>query len=79
MTRAPTLLRIACRADIACTALKVSLVVGLALNAINQGGTLLAGGAIDWARGLLNFAVPYCVSSYSAARNTFRGQRRNGR
>jgi hypothetical protein len=79
MRRALLLLRIACRADIARTALKVSLVVGLALNAINQGGTLLAGGAVDWARGVLNFAVPYCVSSYSAALNSFRDHRRSRR
>lgn len=69
MTRPITVLRAACRPAIAGAALRVSLVVGVALNVINQGSSLLDGQAFDWGHGLLNFLVPYCVSSYSAALN----------
>ena len=78
MKRAAQLLSICCRAEVASTALKVSLLVGLVLNLVNQGGDLLAGHAIEWGHTLLNFAVPYCVSSYSTALNVFRSQRGNG-
>lgn len=51
------------------TALKVSLVVGTLLNLINQGDKLLGGGQpFNYFQMLLNFVVPFCVSSYSAAR-----------
>lgn len=66
------ILRAACRPDIARAALKVSLFVGVLLNLVNQGATVLDGGAVDWSRGFLNFLVPYCVSSYSAALNATR-------
>lgn len=44
----------------------VALVVGSVLNLINQGGALIAGGRVDWTKFLLNFVVPYCVSTYGA-------------
>ena len=44
----------------------VALVVGSVLNLINRGDALLAGGPIDWAKIVLTFAVPYCVSTYGA-------------
>jgi len=44
----------------------VALVVGAVLNLINQGDALLAGHALDWAKIILTFAVPYCVSTYGA-------------
>jgi hypothetical protein len=50
-------------------ALRVSFVVGCVLNLINQGEALLAGTGISWGHVVLNFLVPYAVSSYSAARN----------
>lgn len=50
-------------------AIKIALVVGTALNAINQGGALIDGRALDWWRLVLNYVVPYLVSSYSAVRN----------
>ena len=50
-------------------ALKVALVVGTLLNLINQGGRLLDGLPLSWFHVLLNYLVPYCVASYSAARN----------
>ncbi|AYH43846.1 nitrate/nitrite transporter NrtS [Azoarcus sp. DN11] len=79
MSRPVAVLCAACRPEIASAALKVSLVVGVMLNGVNQGGVLLDGGAIDWGRGLLNFLVPYCVSSYSAALNATRECGRNTR
>lgn len=39
------------------------------LNLVNQGGDLLQGLPLNTTQMLLNFVVPFCVSSYSAARN----------
>lgn len=64
-----------CSARIALSALRVALVVGTVLNAINQGGAILAGNDIAWFHLLLNYLVPYCVASYSAARNQMIGSR----
>ncbi len=50
-------------------ALRVSLVVGTLLNAINQGGQFINDLEIAWVQILLNFMVPYAVASYSAAKN----------
>lgn len=61
--------RILLRRHIVINALRVSLVVGLLLNVINQGSAFMDGLAIAWGQVLLNFVVPYCVASYSAARN----------
>lgn len=61
--------RIALSRHIVINALKVSVVVGSVLNLVNQGGSLLHGGTIPWLHLLLNYLVPYCVSSYSAAKN----------
>src|SRR5512139_1809046 len=44
----------------------VAVLVGTLLNLINQGDALLAGRAIDWAKVLLTFIVPYCVATYGA-------------
>ncbi|MCK9983806.1 MAG: hypothetical protein AzoDbin1_00278 [Azoarcus sp.] len=77
MTRLSNVMRTACRPEIACSALKVSLVVGVMLNLVNQWGAVFGGGPVDWGRGLLNFLVPYCVSSYSAALNATRKCTRN--
>jgi len=52
--------------------LKVALFVGIALNVINQGGSLFAGENIAWGHVIMNFIVPYCVASYSAAKNEIR-------
>lgn len=56
-------------------ALRVSLVVGCVLNLINQGPVWWQGGTLSWPHVLLNFVVPYCVSSYSAAKNELQRQR----
>jgi len=47
-------------------ATRIALVVGTLLNAINQGSQILDGARIDWPRFLLNFVVPYVVSTVSA-------------
>jgi hypothetical protein len=57
------------KAQIVKSALKVSMVVGTILNLINQNGLMLDNGSISWMHVLMNYAVPYCVSSYSAAMN----------
>jgi hypothetical protein len=66
MTR---LLRIALSHHIVINALKISAVVGSVLNLVNQGESLLHGGTISWLHLILNYLVPYCVASYSAAKN----------
>ncbi|MBT0960274.1 nitrate/nitrite transporter NrtS [Denitromonas iodatirespirans] len=71
------LLCIACRWPIVCSALKVSLTVGIVLNLINQGAPTFAGEPLDWSKIVLNFVVPYCVSSYSAALAEWRATRTN--
>jgi type IV secretory pathway TrbD component len=67
--RRPSVLRLALQPGIARAALKVSLVVGTLLNVINNGEQLWSGHGVNIWRVALNFVVPYCVSSYSAARN----------
>jgi hypothetical protein len=51
--------------------LGLALVVGTILNLINQGDALLAGGPVDLAKLLLNYVVPYCVSTYGAVSYRF--------
>lgn len=62
-------LRIVQHRQIAVSALKVALVVGTLLNLVNQGTNLFEGLPVNVTQGLLNYFVPFCVSSYSAARN----------
>ena len=62
-------LRLMCSTRIANSALRVAFVVGTILNLINQGEAILAGNRILWFNLLLNYLVPYCVASYSAAKN----------
>ena len=55
--------------EVVARGVKVALVVGCILVAINHGDALLAGdlGGGRMAKILLTFLVPYCVSVYSAA------------
>lgn len=46
--------------------LKVALVVGTALNLINQGDALLGPASVNWFKLMLTFAMPYVVSTYGA-------------
>jgi len=69
MTSLRTLLRIAGQRSIVLAAIRLALVVGTILNLINQGGRLVDGVPLSWFHVALNYLVPYCVSSYSAARN----------
>lgn len=62
----------ACKEPIVLAAIKVALVVGTILNLINQGGRVMEGMPPSWFHVVLNYLVPYCVSSYSAARNELR-------
>ena len=66
------LFQTACKHSIVQAAIKVAIVVGTILNLINQGGRLLDGLPLSWFHVGLNYLVPYCVSSYSAARNEMR-------
>ncbi len=58
----------AMRRDIVLRSLKVSVVVGSILAAINQGDALLSGqisGEVVW-KIALTYLVPYCVSTYAS-------------
>ncbi|PKO80941.1 MAG: hypothetical protein CVU19_09820 [Betaproteobacteria bacterium HGW-Betaproteobacteria-13] len=70
-------LRLALSPAIVSNALRVALVVGTILNLINQGPPLISGEAVSWLHVFLNYLVPYCVSSYSAASHE-RARRRAG-
>jgi len=63
------LLRAMASRPVAATALRVSLVVGTCLNAINQGDAIWHGTGIAWGKLLLNYLTPYLVASYSGARS----------
>jgi len=64
-----SLLQCVVRAHIVGNATKVALVVGTILNLINQGNALFGSETISWPHMFLNYLVPYCVASYSAAKN----------
>lgn len=61
-------LKIAMRRDVLARGLKVGLIVGTILTAINQGDLILAGtlsAEIAW-KIPLTYLVPFCVSTYAA-------------
>ena len=64
-----SLLRCVVRAHIIRNATKITLVVGTILNLINQSDGIFGNGTISWPHVFLNYLVPYCVASYSAAKN----------
>lgn len=67
--RLPSVFTLMFSKRISATALKVSLVVGTVLNLVNNGDHLWTDYEVDVWRVFLNFVVPFCVSSYSAARS----------
>lgn len=77
MTSLRPLLHTARQRSIVLAALRLALVVGTILNLINQGGRLTEGLPLSWFQVGLNYLVPYCVSSYSAARNELQRNRRS--
>ncbi len=64
-----TLFQTACSGKIVKNSLRIALVVGSILNLVNQGDAILAGTGVSWIHVALNYLVPYCVASYSAAKN----------
>lgn len=50
-------------------AIRVALVVGSILNLINQGPAIWSDADVSLMNVALNYLVPFCVSSYSAAKN----------
>jgi hypothetical protein len=58
--------------EIAATATRVSLLVGTVLNLINQGPELLARTGVSWPKIAMNYLVPFCVATYSAAATQWR-------
>ena len=58
--------RIAVSDGVPTRSLGIAIAVGTILNAINQGDTILAGVALNWAKIVLTCLVPHCVSTYGA-------------
>ncbi|WP_087149572.1 MULTISPECIES: nitrate/nitrite transporter NrtS [unclassified Pseudomonas] len=58
-----------CKPAILSGAAWVALAVGTVLNLINQSDAIWNNQNISWWNFLLNYAVPFTVSSYSAARH----------
>jgi hypothetical protein len=46
--------------------LKVAIIVGTALNAINQGDALFGDASVNWFKLMLTYFMPYAVSTYGA-------------
>lgn len=67
-----TLVSIGFSQPILSNSIKIALVVGTILNAINQGERILAGSEVLWGSLFLNYLIPFCVSCYSAARHAMR-------
>ncbi len=59
---------IACRRDVVVRALRVAVIVGTILAAINQGDLLLSGNLAPGIIGkiVLTYCVPYAVSTYAS-------------
>jgi hypothetical protein len=64
-----TVFRVANSSSIRRNAVRIALVVGSVLNLINQGPALWNGSEVSLVNVALNYFVPFCVSSYSAAKN----------
>ena len=60
---------IACQARVLRNSARIALFVGTVLNLINQGANILGDGPVSWPHVLLNYAVPFCVATYSATLN----------
>jgi hypothetical protein len=79
MTALRTFCRYATGDGIPRSSFKVAVVVGLILNAINQGDALLGSAPVDWTKLALTFLVPYCVATYGAVSARLRAERRHSR
>jgi hypothetical protein len=63
------IIRVALCGRIAKNSLRIAAVVGTILNVINQAIPFSNGMAVSWINVALNYLVPFCVASYSAAKN----------
>lgn len=66
IARRPALLRNSAR---------IAAFVGTVLNLINQGANFIGDGPISWLHVVLNYAVPFCVATYSASLNEWQRHR----
>lgn len=67
------------RRPILTRSLVVALVVGTALNLINQGDALIGGGMVNWLKLALTYCVPFLVASYGAWSALSSGRARQAR
>ena len=63
------LLRIASSRRIVATSVRVALLVGTILNLANHWDAIVGAAHLPWIHVAVNYIIPYCVASYSAARN----------
>jgi hypothetical protein len=63
------LLRIAFTRRLAGTSIRVALLVGTILNLANHWDAIVGAAHVPWIHIAVNCIIPYCVASYSAARN----------
>lgn len=63
------IVRTAATKKIATSSLRIALAVGTALNLVNQWSAIFGSAEFSWLHGLLNYLVPFCVASYSAAKH----------
>jgi hypothetical protein len=66
VTRWRTAWQFAVSGGVPCRSLIAAVIVGTILNLINQGDALFAGRRLDWAKLLMTYFVPYCVTTYGA-------------
>lgn len=76
MTSLRTLWRYATANGIPRSSFKVAIVVGIILNAINQGDALFGAAPINWTKLALTFLVPYFVATYGAVSARLRTERK---
>ncbi|WP_205747919.1 nitrate/nitrite transporter NrtS [Devosia sp. FKR38] len=62
----PSALKLALSRRVMAQSAVVAVIVGTALNLINQGDAMLAGTALSIPKLLLTYAVPFLVSTYGA-------------
>ena len=69
--------RVAMRRDVVMRGLKVGLIVGTILTAINHGDAMLNGALLPSAtwKILLTYLVPYCVSTYAGVEAILKQER----
>lgn len=73
------LLRIALTRRMIRTSTRVALLVGTILNLANHWNAIVGATHVPWFHVAVNYLIPYCVASYSAAMNELTRMQRESR